>query len=319
MLTKMRDILRTTWGRANASTAIGLPKLSGTELARSSWAKPIESYATVPDIYKEFFYPFFIDGRAFPYTVLTPSHERFVHKTSEKLICDFENEIYVLEKNGNKFEAQRYPLDGINYVEFKTALLASSIKICGVTSHGVQASSTLIFNSVTDYLFAPILKRMRRAKTNSTRLAQNSKQEQFDYLIKVNYKFMNYARRSLMGGEKVLQSVLQPEIRERWVTFLRKAYFRTVSPTHMIILTDRELILIQEEVARRKEDRYGGIWDYIPLRKIESLSLREKDGKLLVLSIQLPGSIRLELLFEIFSRGEVNQLVVRFSELKAGL
>jgi hypothetical protein len=235
--------------------------------------------------------------------------------TSEKLICDLENEIYVLERNGDKFEAQCYPLDGISYVEFKTALLASSIKICGVTSQGVHASSTLIFNSVTDYLFAPILKKVRRAKMNSTRIVESLKLEQFDHLVKVNYKFMNYARHSLVGGEKVIHSIFQPEIRESFLTFLRKTYYRTISPTHMTILTDREFIVIREEVVRGRESRYGGIWDYFPLSKIMSLSLNEKDGDLFGLTIQLPGNAQLELLFQSSTRGAVIQLLDQFGDL----
>jgi hypothetical protein len=77
----------------------------------------------------------------------------------------------------------------------------------------------------------------------------------------------------------------------------------------MTILTDRELIVIREEATRRKEDRYGGIRDYIPLGKIVSLSLMEKDDNLLVLTIQLPGNSRFELLFQGSARGEVEQLL----------
>lgn len=315
MLTKMRNILRTTWRQAQPSTVDEFPRLSGAELARSSWAKLIESYADVPIVYQDFFCPFFVDGLEFPYTVLTPSRERFIHRTSEKLICDIDREIYVVERIGNSLNTQCYPYDGISYVEYKTALLASSLKICGVTNGGFQAASTLSFNSVTDYLFAPILKRVRGIKTDSTQAVEDSKPEQFDHLAKVNYKFMNYARHSLLGEERVVLSVLQPEIRESLLAFLGKSYYRTISPTHMLILTDRELIVIREEAVRRKEDRYGGIWDYIPLRKINSLSLSERGNNLIDLSIQLPGNTRLEFLFQVFTREDLNQLIDRFREM----
>lgn len=316
MLTKMRDKLRMIGGQIHTSTIAGLPKLiSGAELARSSWAKPIETYADLPDIYKGFFDSHLANGQEFPYTVLTPSHERFIHKAPEKLICDLGHEIYVLESNGNTFKVQCYPFEGISFLEFRTALLASSIKICGLASHGVHATSTLIFNSVTDYLFTPILKRVRLATMGPRDAVQSLPVEQFDHLIKVNYKFMTFARHSLLEGEQVIHSILQPEIRESVLTVLHKTYFRTISPTHMIILTDRELIVIREEATRRKEDRYGGIWDYIPLSKIASLSFGEKDSNLLVFTIQLPGNIRFELLFQASAKGEINQLLERFEEI----
>jgi hypothetical protein len=311
----MRNVLRTVRGQVYPSTEAGLPRLSGAELAWSSWAKRIESCLELPEAYKDFFAPFLAAGRQFPYSILTPSYERFVHRTSEKLICDFDDNVYVLEKNGNSLEVQCYPVGRISYVEFRTALLASSFKICGGNSQGVYASSTLIFNSVTDYLFTPILKRIRRAKRESTKLEDSSKPGQFEHLATINFKFMNYANHSLLGEEKVIHSILQPEIREKILTVLRKTYDRMVSPTHMSILTDRELIMIREQAVGRKGDRYGGVWDYIPLSKIVSLALHEKNGKLMVLSIQLPNSDHLEFLFQIFAREAVNQLIDRFREV----
>ena len=129
MLTKIQNIFKFILDQVYAS--IEMPKRNDVELTKSSWAKPIKSYADVPDVYKNFFDPLLADGREFPYAVLTPSYEKFIHKTSEKLICDGGCEIIVLEKSGNTFEPQCYPVDEISYVEFRTALLASSFKICG--------------------------------------------------------------------------------------------------------------------------------------------------------------------------------------------
>lgn len=65
-----------------------VPTQSAVEQTKSSWAKPIKSYAAVPNVYKSFFGPF-LDRQVFPYTVLTPSYEGFIHRTTEKLVCDF--------------------------------------------------------------------------------------------------------------------------------------------------------------------------------------------------------------------------------------
>ena len=315
MLTKMRNKLHMPWGRGPISSIVGLPKLlSGAELARSSWATRIESYADLPDVYKGFFEPFLVDGRDFPYTVLTPSHERFIHRQSEKLISDFGCEIYILERNGSTVEPHCYPVDGISYVEFRTALLASSFKVCGMTGQEVHASSTLIFNSITDYLFKPFLKKARLGANDSEIAAKSLEAEKFDDLADVNFKFMNFAKHSLLGGEKVLHSILQPEIRENIVRFLKKTYYRTISPTHMSILTDREFILIREDANKRKEDRYGGIWDFISINKIVSLSLNEKADDLFGMTIQLPEDISFELLFQASAKEELNQLLNQFKE-----
>jgi hypothetical protein len=315
MLTKMRNVLRMAWGQVYASTIVRLPLLGAYEQTRASWAKSIASYDAVPNAYKDFFEPLLADGRAFPYAVLTPSYEGFIHRTTEKLICDLGHEICVLERKGSTFDARSYPLDGISYVEVRTVLLDSHFKICGVTSRGVPDSSTLRFNTVTERLFTPILKRIRLANVDPKDAAPSLESERFNHWIRLNYKFMNYARHSLLGREKVVQAILQPEIRASVLTVLGRTYYRVISPTHAAILTDRELIIIREEARQSGVDRYGGIWDYIPLNKIVTLSLSEKNGDLLALSIQLPESVRLESLFQASAKREVEQLLERFREL----
>ena len=315
MFTRMRNTLRVLGERGHTSTRSLLPKLSGAELAKSSWATRIESCSEVPDPYASFFEPLLAGGGAFPYTVLTPSHERFIHRQAEKLICACEHKIAILERNGNAFEAYCYPFDEISYIEFRTALLASSLKICGMTSAGLHTTSALIFNSVTDYLFAPIMKKVRLGESKSEMALQSSEQERFNHLVKVNFKFMNYARHSLLEGESVMHSIFQPEIRTGILAALGRTFYKTISPTHMTILTDRELILIREDTVRRKEDKYGGIWDYIPLSKIMSLSASDDTGKLLVLAVQLPENTCFELLFQSSAREEVKQLLDRFRQL----
>jgi hypothetical protein len=219
-----------------------------------------------------------------------------------------------LEKRGNTFEAQSYPLDGIHYVQVRNILLDSRITISGTTRQGVYVTSSLKFNSVTDYLFTPILNKMRRAPLD-LQATPSSEAAKFDPWIGLSFKFMNFARHSLLAGEKVIYAILQPEIRTPVLTILGKTYYRTLSPTHASILTDRELILIREDDKLNSAGKYGGIWEYVPLNKISTLSLSEEDGELLVLSIQLPNKTQLECLFQACARRQVDQLLDRFREL----
>jgi len=316
MPTRARNVLRTDWRRIFTSSLTNFPKfLSPLELTKSSWATQIKSRVEIPDVYRSFFEPIREDEYTFPYTVLTPSYENFIHKTTEKLISDFGHEIYVLERKGDTFETRCYPISGISYIEMRIALLAASIEISGLTSQGNYASSILKFNSVTDYLFTPILRRVRPVPVDSKDDTPSAEIGKFDCLAEVNFKFMNFAKRSLLGGERVVQFILQPEIQEDILTFLYKTYKRTISATHMNILTDCELIVIREDATQRKEDRYGGIWNYIPLNKIKSLSVGEKADDLLGLNIQLSEEMSFELLFQVSAKDEINQFLTQFEEL----
>jgi hypothetical protein len=294
-----------------------LTRLTPVEDKNTSWAQPIKSYAEVPDAFKGFFEPLLADGRAFPYTVLTPTFEGYLHPTTEKLICNLEGEVCVLERTGNTYLPQCYPLEGISYLEVRTVLLDSRIKITGVTKNGISASSTLKFNTATDILFTPILEYIRLAAIGSREGHSVSESEKFDLWMSTSFKFMSYARRSLLAGEKVIQAILQPEIRAVMMRFLGMTLYRRISPTFASILTDREFILIREEEKQFASEKYGGIWDYIPLNKIEKISLIPKDTTVLALTIQLPHNDRLECLFQSSAKGEVDQLIDRLKKLTA--
>lgn len=315
MLAKMRSMWRTTWRQLYTSTVTLLPTQGAYEMTRASWAKAIKSYDAVPDVYQSFFEPLLAEGQAFPYVILTPSYEGFLYKAAEKLVCDFGNEIYILEKSGSTFETQCYPLEKIIYVEFRTILLDSRIKISGVTKQGASTSSTFKFNSVTDYLFKPIIKRIRLHGIEAAETIESSELEKFDPWATPNFKFMSFAKHSLLGGEKVIQSVLQPEIRKSIFTILGKTYYRTIAPTHAVILTDRELIIIREEERQSGEDKYGGTWAYVPLRKILSLTLGERENDLFAFSIQVCEGEQLEFLFQVSMREEIERLLEQFREL----
>ncbi len=222
MPTNLYNRLHRRWRDAGTGTAARLPRLSAAEQTKLTWAKPVKSYAEVPDAFKEFFGSFQAAGQAFPYTVLTPSRQGFLHRTGEKLICDCGSEITVLERSGNTFLSHCFPLEGISYVEITSILLDFYIQINGVTSDGLPASAMLRCNSVSDYLFTPIVEKIRYAAIGAKQAVQSSDLDQFDAWARLNYKFMNYAKRSLLGGEKLIHAVLQPEFRTS-----RLAIFRT--------------------------------------------------------------------------------------------
>ncbi len=311
MLNRLQNSIQFNWRQIYDSFVTKRPLLDATEQTKLSWAKLIGSYAAVPDVYKDFFEPFQEAGQDFPYSVLTPSYEGFLNPTTERLICDFVHDIYVLERKGGSYETCCYPLERINYIGVRTVLLDAYIKICGITREGKARSSTVRFNAVTDTLFEPLLAGMRQAD-GEYQDAARSELEKFDSWSQVNYKFMMCARRSLLGGEKVLRACLQSQIRLPRFTLLGKTFYRTLSPTHAIILTDREIVSIRED------SWYGVIWEYLPLHNIVTLALSERANDLLALCIQLPGDIQLEYLFEATAKSDIDKFLELVRRLTAG-
>jgi hypothetical protein len=197
-------------------------------------------------------------------------------------------------------------------------LLLGWITLRGVCEDGRLATSRLVFNNVTSYLFEPVIQKIRRA--GPARWSGDPEVElgKFDYLVKPHYKFMNYGRRSILPDECVVATLLQPEIKEQVLGIFGKSFYKTLANAHLLILTDRELILLLEEnqPSGRSTTRYGGIWDYIPLEKVCGVNLVEREGGLSVLSIRLPGGDQLEALFSSDVREELGGFV---KELEANI
>ncbi len=321
MQAKTASILRTVWESVTSPGIGKLPLLTGYEQTKLSWARAVESCDQVPEIYQDFMKTLLGDTSEFPYAVRTPTFEGFIRRDNEKLIFSLDSKIYVLERARDKLTSTCYPFEAISYIEVGAILLDSWIKIRGVASNGILTSCTLKFNSVTDYVFTPILEKIRTATHAVGDTDQSSERAKFDYLVHLNFKFMNYARRSIVPGEKVLHTILQPEIRAKRLTLFGMSWFRTVSTSHLVILTDRQLIIIKDENPGGWGDdtRYGGIWNYIPLDKITSVSLAEKGDNLLALSIHLPQNDQIDSLFSASNKQEVELVLNQFETLRPGV
>jgi hypothetical protein len=317
MLTRVRNNLRLGWKQASAPRAAAMPQLSASEQTRSTWARQIESYADVPAVYRSFFEPALGGGREFPYTLLIPAIEGIFFRTREVLLSDFGDGIHLLERSGSSYEARCYPFQGISSIEVRTILLDTRLNITSLTGSGAHESSTLRINTACSHLFAPLLERMRLAPGGPPGAPRSLHSKAFDHWNSLNYKFMNYARGSLLGGDRVMHAILQPEIRSNQVTVLGRTFYRTIAPTLACILTERELILIREDIRLVGGYLYGCIWDYIPLGKIADIALNARDNRLLVLSLQLPGDTALEYQFQTAARTEIETLLDRFGELTA--
>lgn len=195
------------------------------------------------------------------------------------------------------------------------------VKINGIASDGVPSSCTLKFNAVTDYLLTLIIEKIRPATGGLADTDRSLELAKFDYLARLNFKFMRHGRHSILPGEKVIHTVLQPEMRNKFFTVLGWSFSRIISTAHISILTDRELILIRDEEQSQwsRDARYGATRSYIPLNKITSVSLASRKHDLLALSIHLPGNDQIVSLFSTSNEREVDLFLDRLEGLSPGM
>jgi hypothetical protein len=287
--------------------------LTATEMTRLSWARKVDNYAALPEVYCPFVDAQLARRSDLPHAVLTPTFRGFLKQENEHLVFSLDEKLFILERSNEQIIPTVYPLEKINYVELGEILLHAWLKVSGVGANGERRVSTLKFNSVTDLYFNPFIQQIRCAAGASLPVDRKREITCFDCLENANFKFMNYARRSLLDGERVDSFVLQPEI-----IFPRLALGRwtlghkTISPAHLCILTDRELIVVRDDPEGdryRTHARYGGVWDFIPRRKISRITMQERGDGLMGLIIHMPLEDSLGLLFDEQRRADVEALV----------
>ena len=291
---------------------------TGGKQTMASWAKVIESYAAVPEIYKDSCKTILADSHPFPYVVLAPAISGIRHKAAEKLLCEVNDVFHVWESIGGKIISTAYPLKTICAVEAGSILLYSWLTISGMTSGGITSSSVIPFNTATGRHLLPFINKMRPASEDVDEADWQAELDKFDYLASANFKFMNFARNSLVRGEKVTRVIWQPQIRRHIFTLFGQSFYRTRALAHLTILTDREVILIgdAESNAENRGVKYGGIFQYIPLRHIAAATVTETTDSLVTLSLTLAfGNQRLDKVFAASNKQALEQFQNKIEQM----
>jgi hypothetical protein len=286
------------------------PVMTGARQTMSTWSKRIESYDAIPVVYRSALDPQLAETADFPHIVLIPPLDKFLRKTNQKLICDSPEAIHILERSGSQVVKKCYPYQGITMLEYGSILLRSWIKICGPTSEGDMDSSAFDFNTVmSERHFSLFVSKARPVPTGDDESGFKTEQDKFKAFVNLNFKFMNYGRSSLIMGQKVRQTLLQPEIRGVSYKFFGWTFYRTLALATLTILTGQELIFIQDDDrGLKKGAKNGGVWQYIPLRAIASTSLQESAEDLLTLTVNLTSGHTLNKSFEAHNKEELELL-----------
>lgn len=287
-----------------------LSKMTGARQTMTSWSKVIESFESVPEAYKNSYQAAVGNIQPFPYTVFAPSIPGLRrHNLIERLICEVDHCIYVWERSSRQITLTEYPLSTISTFEIGRILLFSWLTISGLNKAGVTSTSTIEFNTSSARHYVYFIDKLRSAAKLASHHEQSGGKVQFDYLAEESFKFMNFAAESLMGGEKILKTLWQSEISKPLVTVWGHVFYRSIlSMAHLIILTDREFILIQDD-ERSTEScgvRYGGKWQYIALDKIRAASLLDRVDDFMTLSLVLSHEVKpVEIIFPVSRRQEL--------------
>jgi hypothetical protein len=285
--------------------------MTGARQTMMSWARVIDSFDSVPAIYKNPYQTLVGNTCTLPYTLFAPAQgSPRIKKHIDRLLCTLNDTFYVLELAGEQVITTGYRFQDICSLELGNILLYSWFSISGRTNTGTDAALTVEFNEANLCHFEPFFRKMRPASAVSNQSELKVEQAKFDYLAIDNFKFVNFARESLVCGEKVIQTLYQPQNRKKVISVLGHSFFRTIFLAHLSILTDKEVILIgdAESITENKRSKYGGIWRYLPLRSIVSVALEEQPNDLLSFTFHVFPDIQVKRLFDSSRLREIEAL-----------
>ncbi len=281
-----------------------------------SWAREIKSFSDLPDLYKNFFQANDLaNSQPFPYTVVSPTfkggHSR---PENERLLWICDRTVGVLELVDGQLKGKYYNPEQIVYLERGSILLHAWITMMGQDAAGIS-STTIRYNAVTDHIMAPFLSCLRVTLAGGGSIDLEVERSRFDFLSFSNFKFMSYGRASIQPGARVNRILLQPQIRHDIFRFSGLNISRLIQPSHLIILTDGELIIIRDDDSQpwSRNDSYGAIWSYISRERILDRYLTPVENDSLQLILELSGGKCLRIMFGSDKSAELTQLI---NELK---
>jgi hypothetical protein len=289
--------------------------MTAEEITRLSWAKLVRDLHEVPLVFRDQVESIANQMGQFPYIVVTPTYYGFLKRENLKLILFQEEKIGVLESSNNRVEATRYNIQDIHMIEVGDILLNGWLSIHGLDENGDLAIRKLSFNAVTYYLFQPFIDSFRCPSSYGVHSDLKPHLEKFHVLKQISFKYMNFAKRSLVPGNLLEQFIFQPEIRHPIIRMGRtQLFYRVLCYSHLLILTDQELIWIRDDVRRQNissDTRYGGIWTFIPRRHITDLGISPGENGFSHLWLQLSPGDRLEIPIENEKIPEIETLTTR--------
>ena len=281
--------------------------MSSTQTMKS-WALEIKSLENLPRAFQEAFLLFAPKEGEFPYTVYSPPYRSNRLKSSARLMFTWDKNLVVLTKEKSKIEPICFEFQNIDYVENGSVLLTSWIKIEGTGTDGGYHSVMVGFNSVMDGLFLQFIDRIRSEYLVSEKGKKATEAFKFDFLGPQNFKFMNYAKQNLHDGESIDSIIYEPEMNVENFKVFGRAFYKRISPAHLLIITDTELILLSDPESV-KLSSYGASWGYIPLDRIRSVEFvfEEAEGYH-VLKIHLNGGKEIRSIYREEHKAEVEKI-----------
>jgi len=284
--------------------------MSSTDTMKA-WAIKIEEEASIPENFQEMMKRIILELEAFPYTIFAPKNEKTGKPNQDTLLVMTEETIFVLEDQRGKISTASFLMKEIQMVQMGTVLLESWISIWG-KSAGEYISCILYFDTVLEELFEEVLHKVRSMALQLSSVSEKEGTKELDYLKEISEKFYNYGQMSLLPGQEVRNSAYQPMA---YVGKSKNSAELQTAP-HLMILTEKEVILIEEAKQEQKStsQKYSGVWSYVPIPQISNIE-EQMEGEWMKLKLFCQGQQPKEIVYDPKNKQDAQMLVTEIENL----
>ncbi|CAM5281613.1 hypothetical protein ATER59S_00408 [Aquamicrobium terrae] len=252
-----------------------------------TWSEIVTSKEQLPAMFRDCL----SDEKPLPYCVYVPEYLLGGQNGGPKLVCLNEDCLTIFEQTApGQSSRARYRFGSIERIVHGKILLFSWIEIHGLFE-GKKKKAKITYNSVSEDALRPIFMEPRYYAAGLRMPEKDGlpSDADFGFLRANNLKFYRCAPKAVLVGDTVRRVLFQPQLQARILGLI--PYM--VLPNQIVILTDREIIIIRDggwsKSEGRVQDSYGAVRSFIPLAMVRDVAITDaRQADLKQLSIKLP-------------------------------
>jgi hypothetical protein len=205
------------------------------------------------------------------------------HETTAKLLVWAGQRLACLDARHGGVVTTVMSLDQVHEVEWGQALLEAWMRL---EAHGPAGRAVIRvdFNAVGLPFYKPIADTARSMAYAGAHLTLGDERRKLAPLLQLDHRFVGFGAQALLSGMELRRHWFQPRV----PGVLRHGLAGVRIPALLLLATQAELILVQEQAVRGRE-RFGTTWRCLPLEFIrEAALIRDPARGALGLRIRLP-------------------------------
>lgn len=270
------------------------------------YSRIVDNIIDVPYVFKDGFNYLCLDCKEFPFSIYT--HDEEDDGLYSQLVSLTESGLFIFDIKSTGVRLTQYQYSDIILMKKSNNTDNATIILEGYFNRRLFQSK-IEFDTSQGYIFDILLNNIRLKgnlpETNSDENAYGFLK--LGFLKNLNPRIYDLAVQCQMPNRSIKNIVFQKKLLIRKLKILKKA----VIMSHVVILTEDEIIVIEEGRKKSKEPglNFGGCWYFIPINNIISIDISSNDNFLLWFTLKLKGDEDVKFIFENGLKHELEKFV----------